>query len=341
MPGYNTYARAVISDNPAIVKHINKYAGSTLAKKEAEPVETGLLDLDKFDRALLDPHAQYILDVIATLPRIIVAQKDYEDLVDKVTLQKTLLEKAALDLDERIRFMPDVDEANRCLVVLRRVNDQYRKLLDLHIEILLAKESVNALSGKGAVLLTEDEKQWENFRGDLLKQLVEELQSNQFPLVDTEKEAVLRQENWAELIESLEEFNLELPKRIDITKPNFETYYAIKDILAKHASLGRRMLPNSFKEIDKISTPKKFLKNANKSAEKLVKVQNEAAKALTQEMDSIEKKAVAINAQLGNHDEVNKTTLTQAYKPSEFSALEELAAHSLSDWRAFAGTVGA
>lgn len=340
MPGYNTYARTIISDNPAIVRHIEKYAGKTFPPKKEQQTRTGLLDIAKFERALLDPHAQYILSVIATLPRIIVVQKEYEDLLDKIVLERTLLEKAALDLDEKIKYTPDVDQANLFLSIYRRVNEEYRKLLDLHIDILVAKESVTALTEKGAVLLNQNEAQWVSFRENLLKQLIEELESNQFPLVDTEKQAVLRQENWAELIDDLETLNIDLPKRIDTEKPSFEAYYAIKDILAKHASLGRRMLPNTYKDIDRISTPKKFLKNANKSAEKLVKEQTTAAKALTSEVDSIEKKAQSFNIQLDNQHESDKAFLSQAYKPTEFTALEELASHSMSDWRAFSSKAG-
>jgi len=252
MSYYNTYARTVISDNPVVADYIKKYSGQTALLGKSELSKIGILEDAEIDRAFTDPHSKYILKFIVNLPHFLLMQKEIEEQLVEVTRQRTLLEHVSLDLDRTAVMNPDVDVANKAMMQLDDVDVEYRRLLELHIDILKRKEDLKKAFTALDVLLSNQEKEWEGFRAEKLKALVDDLESSQVELIEDEKQQILAQENWSELLERVKDAKVDLPKRIDIENPKFETYYQLKDYLAKHASLGRRMLPNSMAEIEKL-----------------------------------------------------------------------------------------
>lgn len=252
MSNYNTYARAVISDNPVIAEYIEKYARESSTYGEQGAKHFGMLSDEQIDRAFKDPHSKYITKFILHLPQFLVMQQQIEEMLEEVARQSTFLEHVALDLDNKVVTDPDVDEANKAMRNLETVDTEYRRLLDIHIDILKQKEELQKGIKALNDLLSKQGADWDAFRNKQLQALIDNLLTSNVELIEEEKQQILAPETWSEIVERFRETKLTVPKHLDLETPNMLAYYQLKDILAKQASLGRRMLPNTMVEIEKL-----------------------------------------------------------------------------------------
>jgi Skp family chaperone for outer membrane proteins len=252
MADYSTYARVVLSNSETISTLIRKYSLSPI---EAKPSlvglpQLGLLSLKQIEDALLDPQNS-IQTSIAVYATIIQLHRHLIAVQQHAYSHQLAIEEAIKELRDKYT---SAEKGQKELLAdtMKKLEKHYKEISAMQKELKELESQLVEYEIKLTELTADQDTEWDAFREHILLQLCEELEKNGIPLTDLEKNEIRTQEIWTEITKRFKTLSLPIPKVINVTQPEFKTYFELKAYLAIHASLSRRMLPHSIEDIEKL-----------------------------------------------------------------------------------------
>lgn len=253
MGEYNTYARTVVSDQRKLVKVIAKYASPKAVivnELDQDYKSLNVVTAKALKDALKHPHSKFIHFTINALADYGRAVRSIFEQMEMVSDEKLYIEEAVKEFQLSLEDMEGA-EFDQLGDVVDQLEGQYIKLVELEEGLSDSLNNISSLISELTEMISNQDKRWDDYRDEYNKKLVDTFNDMDFPLTEIEQQELLSQDSWESMLEKVSEMKIELPKNLDVSHPNFGTYFKLKAYLAMYASLSRRMLPNSPEEIEK------------------------------------------------------------------------------------------
>ena len=254
MSQYTTYSRSILSDFKKIVELLQKHSSAQRGLDiQFDPNITALpiIPATLLNEALADPQNHFLQFIIRSFGGYAKAHKElFEQRQQAVELQQTLTR-----LQQQFKAKSnDVEDGTRIRLenTLESLAHHQKALNNLSANIATNRQQLNEQLAKLAAMAERQDKAWEAFRAEGIDVLIQRFAEIQFDINENEIEMLKVPDNWAVLMNRLQEINIPMPESININEPSHSSYFQLKCYIAIHSSLSRRMLPNSSKEVQKV-----------------------------------------------------------------------------------------
>ena len=247
---YSTYARTVLSNSASIASLIRKYStakGQELPETNEHLGKFSLLSMEQIEQALLNPQNS-IKGKITLFAEIMKMYRYIIDLQQESHKQLLVIEAGIKDIRDKYT---KADKANKekLAEAVRKLEVEYRKIAKLQKDLEEQETELGKFQQKLNDMTLKHDQEWDEYREKYLKILTEYLKEKGISLTELEQNEIKTQDVWTEVIKRFDIQEIKVPDYINITIPDYITYFELKAYLAMHASLGRRMLPNSSEDI--------------------------------------------------------------------------------------------
>ncbi len=248
---YSTYARTIISELTELAVLIRKY--STAAKENvAEGVFfPNILSLEQIEEALLNPQNSIKPSLVA-YATIIKSRRHIHNLQLSSRTQRDLLQEGIKKLQIKLDESTKETEKAEISEAITEMENSYKQLVTAYQELMRFGVKIIELERRVIALIKQYDQEWERYRSFYLQELVTQIERLGVSLSELEKQELLVDDTWAEIISRFTLANTEIPDALNLEQPKFTTYFKLKAYWAINASLSRRMLPSQPENILKL-----------------------------------------------------------------------------------------
>lgn len=253
MASYSTYARVIMSNSDRLANLICKYSVAPSDNKYADQLnamQLTLLSEKQIEEAMLNPQ-NALKPSIAAYGDLCKAHRGIVQAQQNAYEQRLMIEEGIKQLRDRYA-QTDKEQQKDIVESVNDLEKNYKVLTNLQNELNQLEEELKNHEAEFMNMVENHDIQWEEFRQKTLVKYVESLEESGIPLSEHERNELLTSEIWPQVVYRYQQLGLEIPSYLHLKKPNVATYFELKCYLAIQASLGRRMLPNSTKDIQKL-----------------------------------------------------------------------------------------
>lgn len=253
MTEFLTYAQCVLSQLDSVARLVRKYSLTSAQKRKQFSEREGrtALNLRQIKDALANPQNP-IEDSVHAFAFAIQLRRGVADELAQIEYQRIKMTSMASQLRNKYPELTELSQKKLCAESIRDLEQTVRNLSIHSRKLSEIQARIKKIEDRIAELSTQFDIKWGEFRAEHLSALATQLEASNIPLSELEKQELADQETWPELLKRFETTGLSLPPKFDIEKTDMTTYFVLKTYLAVHASLGRRMLPNTIEEIKKL-----------------------------------------------------------------------------------------
>jgi hypothetical protein len=240
---WSSYSRTILADLKSLSTLIRKYSATQQDDLKVKTKRLTPLKLEQIQNALLNPQnaLKPSMAAFATLLRIelniIKAQED-------IQAQRESMRETIGRLREQHIISQDPQEKEKLITSSKNLEDLLQKTAVIYQSLSTSQTALQAHYQKIDALAIKHDQEWHEYRNFYLEETFKNLAATDLELSSTDKDALLAEDTWPQLIQDFKTLNIDIPKELNVLSPNFTTYFKLKAYLIVHNSLSRRMLPH-------------------------------------------------------------------------------------------------
>lgn len=238
MANYGSYARTVLTDFDELVRLVHKYSGTIVPtdKVGASTLEKiQYLTSTEVRNALNHPHADFIRSIIRILGVYIKTIRTLLEQEQPLMEQKKYIEETVSVIGTRLQL--EEVEADTFQNAIAQLEKQYSALLDLQNRLDSSKAQLSEVLAKTMKMAKQFDKAWDQYRAEQLNDLATVFDEINLSLGDNARQDFLQQTTWTHLVQEMQSLKVQLPKDVDINKPDYSHYFLLKTYNAMYKSL--------------------------------------------------------------------------------------------------------
>lgn len=245
---WSSYSRTILADLKSLSKLIRKYSATQQDDVKGKTRRLTPLKIEQIQNALLNPQnaLKPSMAAFATLLRIeldiIKAQED-------IQAQRESMRETISQLREQHVISQDPKEKEKLINTSKNMEDLLQKMAVIYQNLSHSQAALKIQYQKIDVLALEHDKQWHEYRNFYLQDTFKHLAATDLELSGMERDALLAEDTWPQLIQDFRTLNIDIPAELNVSTPNFTTYFKLKAYLVVHNALSRRMLPHQASDV--------------------------------------------------------------------------------------------
>ncbi|MDF3054252.1 MAG: putative cytosolic protein [Gammaproteobacteria bacterium] len=254
---YSSYSRTILADLKSLSKLIRKYSATQQDNTKTREATWAPLKLEQIQNALLNPQNALKPSMVA-FATLLKTEQEIIKTQERIQVQRESIRESIQGLKEQHVISKDTKEKEKLFESSKKMENMLRKTGEIYQGLVRFQETLKERYREIDALALKHDKEWHEYRTFYLRQTLNNLLVTDLDLSDMERQALLSEDTWPQILQDFQTLNIDIPEDLNVSAPNFETYFKLKAYLAVHSSLSRRMLPH--KTADVLKYVKKILK---------------------------------------------------------------------------------
>lgn len=245
---YSTYSRNILADLRSLSKLIRKYS-ATQRDYAALTLDKPLaLTLQQIRNALLNPQ-NALKPSMAAFATLIKIEQDIIKTQERIQTQRETIRESIRSMREAHVMSKDNREKDKLSASSKSMEALLQRTGEIYQSLTRSQEDLQKYYQEIDQLALKHDEEWHEYRAFYLQQTLDELRSTDLELSEMEEKTLLEQDTWPQVLKDFETMQLAIPGDLNISSPNFETYFKLKAYLVVYSSLSRRMLPHNTQDV--------------------------------------------------------------------------------------------